>query len=100
MGTWYYSTRHHEYCHVTEFPLHMIAGSAVFKGDPMPTVAYNGLMVANPLNDPHGYCVDIQTFQIEIASGVFVKIPRCSQSGCDNYSKPGSDKCQEHENLP
>lgn len=100
MGTWYYSKRHHKYCHVTEFPIHTIPGSAVFEGDPMPTVAFNGLMVANPLNDPHAYCVDIQEFQIEIASGDFEKLPCCSQSGCHNFSKPGSDKCQEHDNVP
>jgi hypothetical protein len=98
MGTWYYSTRHHEYCHVTEFPLHTIPGSAVFKGNPMPTVALNGLLVASPNDKPHAYCVDIQAFHADVAAGYYLRLPPCSEAGCRNLSKPGSDKCLEHNN--
>ena len=98
LGTWYYSIHHKEYCHVTEFPCNTIPGSAVFKGDPMPMVALNGLMVAKPTNYPHAYCVDISEFQVDVAAGKFKKLPRCSRKGCSNLSKPGSDRCLEHIN--
>jgi hypothetical protein len=98
MGMWYYSIRHKEYCHVTAFPCHTIPGSAVFEGDPMPTIALNGLMVAKAGSDPHAYCVDISEFQADLAAGEYTNIPRCSQKDCGNLAIPGSDKCSEHLN--
>lgn len=98
MGTWYYSLKYKEYCHFTPYPCHTIPGSAVYEGNPMPTAALYGFLVAKAANDPHAYCVDIPVFQADVAAGKYAELPRCSQQGCSNLTKPGSDKCLEHLN--
>lgn len=100
MGTWYYNRQHDKYFHFTDFQLHTIPGSAIFKGDPMPTVAYYGLIVADPINNPHAFCEDIPKFQAELAAGRYEKLPRCSYGDCHNLSRPASTRCLEHSNLP
>jgi len=95
-GSWYQRTRDKSLCHYTDYPLHTIPGSVIYKGDPMPSVALSGLLIAKPASDPHAYCVDILTFKAEIDFGKYVALPRCSQPGCRNLIKPGNDKCLEH----
>ena len=95
-GKWYQRTTDKAFCHFTDEPLYTIPGSAVYKGEPMPSVALYGLLVAKPESDPHAYCVDISKFKADIDTGKYMDIECCSQPSCRKLTKPGWDKCTEH----
>ena len=95
-GKWYQRTTDKAFCHFTDEPLYTIPGSAVYKGEPMPSVALYGLLVAKPESDPHAYYVDISKFKADIDTGKYMDIECCSQPSCRKLTKPGWDKCTEH----
>lgn len=99
-GDWYYSKRHHKYCVYSATPLGRCPGSGVPPGNPMPTYAMDGLMVADSVNDTHLYAVDQVRFTSEVGSGHYQRLPRCAESGCHNLVVPGEGKCAAHRTNP
>ena len=62
--------------------------------------ALDGLVVADALNAPHVYAVDIVRFQADINAGEYLPLMACSQAGCFLLRFPEHDHCAVHAAPP
>jgi len=73
-----------------------VPGSAVFGGDSMPTVAMDGVLIADAWETPHIYPVESAAVERGISVGVFVGWEKCGVKNCTFMAVPGNLACAIH----
>jgi hypothetical protein len=99
-GTWYFSERHGDYCHVTCTPLGAIPGSGVQPGKTLPDHALDGLVVAGLGAVAHAYATDTVRFIAELHGVALSALGRCGLASCNNLAIPGVTECVVHVTPP
>jgi len=100
-GNWFISNRHQgKPCHFTPGPVQDFAGSGIPAGESMPSWGMDGLLIADPVHNPHVMADDEPNFEAEYSEGQFSSLPICSEHCCDHIAYPGERLCVVHRSEP
>lgn len=81
-------------------PYSSFPGSGIPDRTPMPTRGLDGLLIADPLRDPHVYADDPARISAGEARGSFVRISTCAAPACPNLAYPTESFCVTHRSPP
>lgn len=77
-------------------PYHTFAGSGIPHLAPMPTHGLAGLLIPDPLSDPHVYAADPADVTAGEARGDYVRLAHCTVKPCSNLAYPSEVLCVVH----
>lgn len=96
-GTVLYSPQHGAYSYVVGAPFGVSAGSAVLPNNTYTSYAFDAFIVAKiPGPYAHIYAGSQVEIQKSISTGKSFLVSTCEESGCNNLSVPGLQKCSYH----